>query len=142
MTLLKKQCSKSAGLGPSSSTPIAQAFNKLGYDEREKLQVKFDKACFIANENLPYTKHPKICELETCHGVNIGIAYVNANAGKDFMHYIAESRRRELKQTLANVRFFSLLLEGSTDGGNVDDRVFLAVWCDCNQSDEKFPTRM
>ena len=44
------------------------------------------------------------------------------------MHYIAESRRRELKQTLANVRFFSLLLEGSTDVGNVDDEVFLAVW--------------
>ena len=43
------------------------------------------------------------------------------------MHYIAESRRRELKQTLANVRF-SLLLEGSTDVGNVDDEVFFAVW--------------
>ena len=44
------------------------------------------------------------------------------------MHYSAESRRRELKQTLANARFFSLLLEGSTDVGNVDDEVFLAVW--------------
>ena len=44
------------------------------------------------------------------------------------MHYTAESRRRELKQTLANARFFSLLLEGSTDVGNVDDEVFLAVW--------------
>ena len=44
------------------------------------------------------------------------------------MHYIAESRRRELKRTLANARFFSLLLEGSTDVGNVDDEVFFAVW--------------
>jgi len=52
MTLLKKQCSKSAGLGPSPYTSIAQAFNKLGYDEREKLRVKFDKAYFIATENL------------------------------------------------------------------------------------------
>jgi len=46
------------------------------------------------------------------------------------MHYIAESRRWELKQTLANARFFSLLLEGSTDVGNVDDEAFLAV-CSC-----------
>ena len=142
MMLLKKQCSKSAGLGPSSYTSIAQVFNKLGYDEREKLQVKFDRAYFVATENLPYTKHPKICELETRHVVNIGTVYVNENAGKDFMHYIAESRRRELKQTLANARFFSLLLEGSTDVGNVDDEVFLAVWCDCTQSDEKVHTRM
>jgi len=52
MTLLKKQCSKSAGLGPSSYTSIAQAFNKLGYDEREKLRVKFNKAYFVATENL------------------------------------------------------------------------------------------
>ena len=52
MMLLKKQCSKSAGLGPSSSTPIAQAFNKLEYDEREKLRVKFDKAYYVATENL------------------------------------------------------------------------------------------
>jgi len=53
------------------------------------------------------------------------------------MHYSAESRRRELKQTLANARFFSLLLEGSTDVGYVDDEVFLAVWCD-----EKVHTQM
>jgi len=56
------------------------------------------------------------------------------------MHYTAESRRWELKQTLANVRFFSLLLEGSTDVGNVDDEVFLAVLCVRNQSDEKVHT--
>jgi len=87
-------------------------------------------------------KHPKICEPETRHGVNIGTAYVSENAGKDFMHYIAESRRRELKQTLANARFFSLLLEGSTDAGNVDDEVVLAVWYNCNWSDEKVHTQM
>jgi len=52
MRLLKKQGSKSAGLGPSSYTSIAQAFNKLGYHEREKLRVKFDKAYFVATENL------------------------------------------------------------------------------------------
>jgi len=49
MKLLKKQCSKSAGLGPSSYVPIAQAFNKLGYDERKKLRVKFEKAYFFCS---------------------------------------------------------------------------------------------
>ena len=87
-------------------------------------------------------KHPKICEPETRHGVNIGTTFVSENAGKDFMYYIAESRRRELKQTLANARFFSLLLEGSTDVGIVDDEVFLAVLCDRNRSDEKVHTQM
>ena len=74
--------------------------------------MKFDKEYFVATA---YTKQPKICQLETRLGVNIGTAYVSENAGKDFMHYIAESRRRELKQTLTDARFLSLLLEGSTD---------------------------
>ena len=43
---------------------------------------------------------------------------------------------------LANAKFFSLLLDGSTDSGNVDDEVFLAVWCECNGSDQKVHTRM
>ena len=34
MSLLKKQRSQSAGLGPSSYVPIAQAFNRLSDDER------------------------------------------------------------------------------------------------------------
>ena len=85
---------------------------------------------------------PNLCELETCHGVRVGTSYVNENVGKEFIHYIAESRRQELKKTLANAKFFSLLLNGSTDAGNIDDKVFLVVWCDCNGCDEKVHTWM
>ncbi len=138
MTLLKQQQSQSAGLGPSSYAPIAQAFTKLSDDEREKLRVKFDIAYFVATENLPYTKYPKICELEARHGVRVGMSYVNENAGKEFIHYITESRRQELTQTLDNAKFFSLLLRTS----NIDNEVLLVVWCDRNGSDEKVHTRM
>lgn len=33
-------------------------------------------AYFIATENLPYMKYPKICELETRRGVHVGTSYV------------------------------------------------------------------
>ena len=42
MSLLKKQRSQSAGLGPLSYAPIAQAFSKLWDVAREQLRVKFD----------------------------------------------------------------------------------------------------
>ena len=142
MSLLKKQRSQSAGLDPSSYAPIAEVFNKLSDAEREKLRVKFNIAYVIATENLPYTKDPKICELETQHGVRVGTSYVNQNAGKEFIRYIVESRRQEVKQTLANAKFFSLLLDGSTDTGNIDDEVLLLVRCDRNGRDEKVHTRM
>ena len=38
--------------------------------------------------------------------------------------------------------FFSLLLDGSTDRGNIDNEVLLVVWCDPDGSDEKVHTRM
>ena len=41
---------------------------------------------------------------------------------------------------MANAKFFSLLLDGSTDAGNIDDEVFLIVWCDRNGSDQKVHT--
>jgi len=140
MALMKKQ--RAAGLGPSTYVPIAQAFNKLSDDEREKLRVKFDIAYFVAIENLPFTKYPKVCELEGRHGVRVGTSYINENAGKELIHYIAESQRQELKQRLANAKFFSLLLDGSTDTGNIDNELLLVVWCDRDGTDEKIHTRM
>ena len=40
---------------------------------------------FVATENQPYTKYPKICELEVLHGVGIGTLYANENTGKEYI---------------------------------------------------------
>ena len=107
MSLLKKQHAESAKLGPSSYALITQAFNKLSDEEREreKLRHKYDIAHFVATENLPFTKYPKICELDAHHGVHLGTSYINENAGKEMIHYIAESRRQELMTKLVNAKF-------------------------------------
>ena len=142
MSLLKQQHAGTAGLGPLAYAPIAQAFNNLSDDEREKLHIKFDIAYFVATENLPFTKYPKICELEAHHGVHVGTSYINENAGKEMIHYIAESRRHKLSEKLGKANFFSILLDGSTDKGNIDNELFLVVWCDSDRASEKIHTRM
>ena len=86
MSLLRKQHSKSAGLGPLFYVPIAQAFNKLSDVEKEQLRVKFDITFFVATENLLYTKYPKICELEVLHVVRIGTSYANENTWSTYLH--------------------------------------------------------
>ena len=63
-------------------------------------------------------------------------------AGKDFVHFIAEEKQKHLLQNLAKAKFFSLLLDGSTDTGNIDNEVVLVVWCDPDSSDEKVHTKM
>ncbi len=83
-----------------------------------------------------------MCQLEEKHGVHVGTAYRNQNAGKDFCHFIAESKREELTQKLAKAQFFSILMDGSTDTGNIDDELFLVLWCDTNCDDEAIRTNM
>ena len=46
----------------------------------------------------------------------------NENVGKDFMHYIAMAKWQVLLHKLSETKFFSLLLDGSTDKGNVDNK--------------------
>ena len=141
MSLLKKRSAQAASLDPLSSTPIAKAFNNLADEEREKLRVKFNITHFVASENLPFTKYSQICALKVHHEVEVGNSYTNENAGKEMIHYIAESRKQELMKRLGDASFFSLLLDGSTDKGNIDNELVLIMWCDINGSDEKIHTR-
>ena len=50
--------------------------------------------------------------------------------------------RHELLEHLRNAKFFSLLLDGSTDKGNIDNELILVVWCDVNGTDKRVHTRM
>ena len=142
MMLLKKEHAQSSGLSPSSYAPIAKALTVLPEDAKETLRKKFDIAHFVATEKLAFSKYPSICELEAHHGVNIGSSYTNEVAGKTFCHYIAKSRREDLLKCLSQAKYFSLLMDGSTDAGNIDDEIFLILWCDADGSNEKVTTRM
>ena len=76
----------------------------LSEDERRKLRAKFDIAYFVATEHLAFWKYPRNCELEASHGVNLGSSYLHENVGKDFVHYISESRRQDKLSTVAKVK--------------------------------------
>jgi len=125
---------------PSGS--IIEAFSKIGEQERSRLKVKFDIAYFVAIEKMAYTKYSKVCQLEVLHGVDLGTSYRNDVACKTFCHFISQSKRQSLNNELTKAKFFSLLLDGSTDCSNVENVMFLAVYCDTNASDEKVHSKM
>ena len=72
----------------------------------------------------------------------MGNAYTNDVVCRTFTLYIAESQRQQVKERISQAKFFSLLIDGSTDKGNVDDELFIMVWCDTNGEDELVHTRM
>ena len=139
--MLKHEQAKTNDAPTCSYAPIAQALSKLPEEEIEQLRRKFDIAYFLAKEKFSFRKYPRLCELEACHGVSIGSSYTNEIVGKTFTHYAAESQRQQVLETISKVKFFSILVDGSTDKANVDNEVFMVVWCDTNGSDEKIHTQ-
>ena len=91
---------------------------------------------------MSFSKYSKLCELEAKHGVAIGTAYTNNIAERTFCHYVAESKRQDLLEILTRVIFFfSFLIDGSTDSGNIDNEIFMATYCDTNEGDERVHTK-
>ena len=85
---------------------------------------------FVATEKQPFTKYPKICELEARHGVDLGISHLNKSVGRTFCHYTAKGRKENSVETLTQATYFS------SDGGNYWQRQCLrwafpcvVVWC-------------
>ena len=140
MSLLQSEKAAVRGESISSFAPIAAMLSTLHDEERETLRRKFDIAYFLAKEKLSFRKYPAVCELEARHGVNLGSAYKTETAGKTFTHYIAESQRQELVHTLQSAKFFSLLMDGSNDAGNIDNELLLVVWFDKEGVGEKVCT--
>ena len=78
------------------SGPLVKAFTTIGMDEKQMLRKKFDIAYFVATEKMAFTKYPRICELEKRHDVELGVSYLNMEAGKTFCHYILHSTSGKL----------------------------------------------
>ena len=142
MNLLRREQAQARSVSVATYAPIAQSLNTMSEDERRKLKAKFDIAYFVATEQLAFQKYPRICELEARHGVNLGSSYLHENAGKEFVHYIAESGRQDMLSKIAKAKFFSLLMDGSTDQSNADNELLLVLWCDPDGKDEKIHTRI
>ena len=142
MNLHRRELARSKGLSATAYSPIAQALPTLPEDDKEKLRWKFDIAYSLASEQLSFTKYSRTSELETRHGVDLGSAYFNNNACKEFTHYIAESSRQDLLSTITNALFFSLLIDGLADKSNSDNELLTVVWCDTSSKDEKVHARI
>ena len=77
---------------------------------------------------MAFRKYPALHELEVRHGVDFGESYKTKHSAKIFTHYIAESQRQGF-HSLSTAHFFSFLMDGSTDAGNVEDELIVILYC-------------
>ena len=76
---------------------------------------------------MAFRKYPTIHELEIRHGIDLGHSYATKDSAKLFTHYIAESQRSAFMRSLSIVHFYSLLMDGTTDAGNIEDELIVIM---------------
>ena len=131
MAKLKLECSRASGESAATSTTIGRLLSSMDDETRERMARKFDICYMMAKESLPFTKYPALLELESRHGVDLGPAYRTPDSAKSFTSYIAKSQCQTFLNTLSSSgsRFFSFLMDGTTDAGNQEDELIVLLYC-------------
>ena len=139
IALLRREQAKNASEPVASYSTIARCLHNPSIDPatRERIKKKFDITYLMAKENLPFTKYPAIHDLLERHGVRLGFSYNTRESARSFAYFIAESQRQEFHQMLSSTKFFSFLMDGSTDKGKVENEVIVIRYCSVDENVEE-----
>ena len=131
MSCFHKDQAKSRNEAITSYSPIARSLLSSSMDPavREQVKKRFDISFILVNEHIPFMKYPTVHEMEERHGVDLGSTYKNRDYAHNFVHYIAESQRQQLHSNLALCHFYSILMDGSMDKGQVKNELFVILFC-------------
>ena len=87
------------------------------------------KFAVLAREGVAFHKYPASHCLAERQGVRLGSSYKRSESAKQFTYYIAEAQRSMFLQSLLQVNFFSFLMDGSTDAGNIEQEMIFVIYC-------------
>ena len=79
----------------------------------------------MAKEGIAFEKYPVLCELEVRHEVDIDHGYKTALSAKLFTHYITQCQHDDFLGFLSQNKFYSFLMDGSTDAGRVEQELVI-----------------
>ena len=117
--------------------PIAKSLLNMEASVKAKMKYKFDICYLMAKEGIAFEKFPALHELQSRHGISIGSTYVTPQSAKLFTHYIALAQREGFKSQLSVTKFYSFLMDGSTDAGNIEQELVLILFCIKDDSAQK-----
>ena len=128
MDITRVHTARASQLPISSFSPIARSLLTMEESTEARIRRKFDICYVMAKESLAFRKYPALHQLEERHGVDLGFAYKTKDSAKTFTHYIANSQRQSFIQNFPST-FYSFLMDGSTDAGNIEDELVIVQYC-------------
>ena len=130
MNHVRKEAAKASNLPVTSYSPIARSLLTMDQSVRSRMAKKFYICYVMAKEGMAFKKFPALHALEERHEVDLGLSYKNAPSAKTFTHYIAKSQCQSfLASFFATSSLYSFLMDGSTDSGNVEDKLVSIQFC-------------
>jgi hypothetical protein len=92
-----------------------RALDMLNVSVASRVQHLVRNAHAIARNARPYTDFVWMCELDRSKGLDIGFTYQTDKYCRVFQSSIAEVERQKLVEKVANCKFLSIMVDGSTD---------------------------
>lgn len=126
---------KSQSCNVTDYAPIARALCTMDAALELKMKRKFEIAYMLCKEHMAFTKMSPLCELEEKHGVDLGSGYKNKSACVTFVEFIALELRQQLLSRMGKANFFSILCDGTTDSGNLEEELFVVQFFDPDGGD-------
>lgn len=115
-----------------------QALKQLKSAERHKLAFLFRNAHAIAKNNRPLSDYTWLCEIDKAKGIEIGQTYLNSKAALDFLSSIAGAEHEETRKIMCDTKFFSFMMDGSTDISGDEQEVLYLRTSFKGQINERF----
>ena len=137
MQRLRVNNAKASNQSIVTYAPIAKSLLNMEASVKAKMKYKFDICYLMAKESIAFEKFPALHELQSCHGISIGSTYITLQSAKLFTHYIALAQREGFKSQLSVTKFYSFLMDGSTDAGNIEQELVLILFCIKDDSAQK-----
>lgn len=100
--------------------PLQTTVSRISQESQARLEKLFNTAHYIAKENLAFQKYASLCDLQAKNQVDLGPNYRNPKACKTLVSAIADTEWNEIRNELQGARFFSVLADGSTDCGIIE----------------------
>ena len=129
MMRLQADHAKAKGQPATMVSPIVASLWQMDDKTRSRMRRKFDLCFVMAKESLPFAKYQSLLELEARHSVDLGFEHSTPDSAKAFTSYIAQAQREVFLKSLAIRKcfFYSIMMDGSTDAGNVLDEMVVLL---------------
>lgn len=119
----KKCIAAEKAIKDPKSTGMYKCCKQLYEKEDEKLEKKFKTAFYISASERPLDDYESLCTLQKLNGVELGEIYLSRSACTDFIDHISSVMKDDLADDLKDSHFFSLIIDGSTDHGVIEEAI-------------------